>query len=369
MKQGKKYRAGDIDRDPDADAFVPALLAWFDANRREMPWRGHPDPYAVWVSEIMLQQTQVETVRGYFSRFLATFPDVGALARAETDPLLKAWEGLGYYTRARNLRRAAQVVVERHGGQVPDTAAALEALPGIGPYTAAAVASICFGEAVPVVDGNVARVFARYRGLADDFSKPKARAALAGWLAPAVSVSGRPGDFNQAMMEIGALVCTPRRPVCGECPLATGCLARQDGSQADYPFRPARRAVPERFVAVVLAMDEAGRRLMVRRGESGLLGGLWELPSVAMDGKPVKPAGVRQLFREFHGIDFGRVELVGERIHVFTHFRLKLSVFAAARRVKDGVGGMPEAVFADDPLGLAVATAHRRILESWGGRV
>ena len=230
------------------EPWVSDLLAWYRSRERPMPWRGHPDPYAVWVSEIMLQQTQVETVRPYFTRFLAAFPDIPALAAAEDEPLLKAWEGLGYYTRVRNLRKAAQLLMAEHVGTLPRTVEGLRALPGVGDYTAAAIASICFGLPVPVVDGNVARVFARRNLLDGDFHKPAPRRTLADWLTPHIIASGDPAAFNQAMMDLGAQVCTPRNPRCDDCPLRPTCQAAEQGRQADFPAPPPAKALPRRLL-------------------------------------------------------------------------------------------------------------------------
>lgn len=248
------------------------LLAWFRVHRREMPWRGHPSPYAVWVSEIMLQQTQVETVKPFFDRFMAKYPTVRHLAEAELEAVLALWQGLGYYTRARNLHRAAKDVAARPEAALPRTAAALAALPGVGDYTAAAIASICFGERVPVVDGNVARVFARHDRLGDDFRAQPPRRALAKRLQPAFDATESPGDLNQAMMELGALVCRPRNPDCAACPLAADCEARKRGEQAAYPRRTPKAPPPVRHAVAVL-LRRGGRWLLVRREGEGLLGG------------------------------------------------------------------------------------------------
>ena len=261
------------------DAWVADLLAWYRSRERPMPWRGHPDPYAVWVSEIMLQQTQVETVRPYFTRFLAAFPDIPSLAAAEDEPLLKAWEGLGYYTRVRNLRKAAQRLMAEHGGALPRTVEGLRALPGVGDYTAAAIASICFGLPVPVVDGNVARVFARRNLLDGDFHKPAPRRALADWLTPHIAASGDPAAFNQAMMDLGAQICTPRNPRCDDCPLCPTCQAAEQGRQADFPAPPPAKTLPERTGAALLLRDAQGRLLLAKHPGDRLLAGFWELPA------------------------------------------------------------------------------------------
>ena len=344
------------------------LLAWFRAHRRAMPWREHPSPYAVWVSEIMLQQTQVETVRPYFDRFVARFPSVEALARAEGAAVLKAWEGLGYYARARNLHRAAHVVVARLGGRVPETADQLAALPGIGAYTAAAIASICFGERVPVVDGNVARVFARVRRLDDDFRKPAARNGLAAWLQPAFRETVSPGDLNQAMMELGALVCRPRHPACVDCPLAQGCAARRRGVQGNYPKRTAGAPAPVRQ-AVAVILKRGTRLLMTQRAEAGLLGGFWELPGGEMDADESVEAAARRWLRSRTGYAIGPVEAVGSVKHLFSHFTLLLHVVRARPLTREATARRDPTVrwiSASERAQLPVATAHRRALDAAG---
>ncbi len=333
------------------------LLDWYDAHRREMPWRGHPDPYAVWVSEIMLQQTQVDTVRGYFTRFLSSFPTVGALAAAPQEAVLKAWEGLGYYSRARNLHQAAQQVLAS-GGALPRTAAAWSALPGVGAYTAAAIASICHGEAVPVVDGNVARVFARMLAWPDDFRKPAARDRLAAWLQPHVAASRRPGDFNQAMMDLGATLCTPRQPACDACPLHRACIARQTDRQGLFPYRPAQRARPLRITAVAVVRDPLGRTLFIRRPSDGLLGGLWELPSATLSDAAPAPRAAAQALRAQTGLALSAAVARGTVTHAFTHFKLLSHVFAARLRQ----AAVPPAYVFATPSELPLTTASRRAL-------
>jgi A/G-specific adenine glycosylase len=341
------------------------LLDWYDANRREMPWRDHPDPYAVWVSEIMLQQTQVETVRGYFARFVQAFPTVAALAAAPQQQVLKLWEGLGYYTRARNLQRAAQQIVTQ-GGALPRDAAGWAELPGVGPYTAAAIASICFGVPAPVVDGNVIRVFARYRGWDDDFRKPAARARLASWLQPHIAVSGRPGDFNQAMMDLGATCCTPRTPGCDRCPLRGGCVARRECRQAALPMRPARKAVPTRTAVAVLARDAAGRVLLAQRADDGLLGGLWELPSRASGDAPTARDAARVL-RVAAGLRATHMETRGCFTHVFTHFKQVWHLFEATGLKMTAEKQNPPTARFMMPDELPLTTLTRRVLDQSAG--
>ena len=336
------------------------LLDWYDANRREMPWRDHPDPYAVWVSEIMLQQTQVETVRGYFARFVQALPTVTALAAAQQQQVLKLWEGLGYYTRARNLQRAAQQIVTQ-GGALPRAVAGWAALPGVGAYTAAAIASICFGVPAPVVDGNVIRVFARYLGWDGGFRKPAAGARLASWLQPHIAASGRPGDFNQAMMDLGAVLCTPQAPGCARCPLRGGCVARREGRQAALPTRPVRQAVPTRTAVAVLARDAAGRVLLAQRAAGGLLGGLWELPNRASGDAPTARDAARVL-RETAGLRTARVEARGRFTHAFSHFKQVWHLFEAVGPIRGTSAERPSSVQFAVPSDLPLTTLTRRAL-------
>jgi len=262
------------------------LLQAYDAGRRDLPWRRESDPYRVWVSEIMLQQTRVETVIPYYKEWMKRFPDVEALALAQEEEVLRAWQGLGYYSRARNLHRAARMVKEGLGGRLPTSSSALRSLPGVGEYTAGAVASIAFGEVVPAVDGNVRRVFCRL------FDLPNPRVAELRRLAELLVDPVRPGDFNQALMELGALSCTPRAPRCGSCPLEDICLARERGTETERPAAKDKKAVPEVDVAVVVAagiVAGAPRLFLRRRPGAGLLAGMWEFPGVEIEtGKDAK---------------------------------------------------------------------------------
>jgi A/G-specific adenine glycosylase len=264
-----------VDDGDDSGAARRSLVAWYRSSRRALPWRASRAPYPILVSEIMLQQTRVETVIPYFTRFLEAFPDVETLAAAPLDAVLARWSGLGYYARARRLHQAAREIVER--GEFPSSEAALRSLPGIGVYTAAAIASIAFGEAVPVIDGNVERVIARLLDLDQDPRRGAARGRVRA-AAAALLDDGAPGDSNQALMELGALVCLPRRPRCLVCPLADDCAGRRSGRAETLPVRPPRRdGVRERRV-IAVARDR-GRFLLVRNPDSsGLLAGLWEFP-------------------------------------------------------------------------------------------
>ncbi|MBM3275278.1 MAG: A/G-specific adenine glycosylase, partial [Candidatus Sericytochromatia bacterium] len=254
------------------------LLTWFQAEQRQMPWRETRDPYGIWISEVMLQQTQVDTVRDYWIRFMERFPTAQALAAAPLDAVLKAWEGLGYYSRARNLHEAAQLIADRHGGKLPADPAQLRALPGFGPYTAGAVAAIAFNLPEPAVDGNVLRVLARVLDCGDDITQPAARRRFEEVAREAIP-AGRASEFVQALMELGALICTPRKPRCGACPVAGDCQARRAGTAEGLPRKARRGQAPYADVIVAVCVD-GDRVVVARRPEKGLLGGLMAFPLV-----------------------------------------------------------------------------------------
>ncbi len=293
------------------------LLAWYDGHARVLPWRAPPgavqrsDPYRVWLSEVMLQQTTVAAVKDYFARFTTRWPAVGDLAAAPDGDVMAEWAGLGYYARARNLLACARAVVARHGGQFPSDLAALRALPGIGPYTAAAVASIAFDQSQTVVDGKVERVMARV--FAVQTPLPAARAELTA-LAAGLTPRQRPGDYAQAVMDLGATICTPRKPACGICPWLGGCAARQAGIAADLPRKTAKPAKPTRAGTVWLARRLDGALLLERRPDRGLLGGTLGFPGDGWDGA----VGVAPLAADW--------AVVGAVRHTFTHFHLDLTV-------------------------------------------
>jgi A/G-specific adenine glycosylase len=270
-----------------------------------MPWRETRDPYAIWVSEVMLQQTRVDTVQPYYRRWMARFPTVQALAAAELDDVLRVWQGLGYYARARKLHRAARLICRELAGRVPDTVDGLRSLPGVGEYTAGAVASIAFGVRTPAVDGNVRRVLSRLYDL--EAPSPARLRELAAGLVPA----DRPGDFNQALMELGATLCRPRSPACEACPLAQCCRARALGVQETRPRRLASKPVPARKARTAVLLRQDGRVLLVRRRGSGLLAGLWEFPDDAA------PAPVRELVGRAR-----RRSSLSPVVHTFSHLRV-----------------------------------------------
>ncbi len=304
-----------------------ALLTWYRRERRDLPWRRTRDPWAIWVSETMLQQTRVETVIPYYERFLARYPTVEALADSDADELMQHWAGLGYYSRARNLQAAAAQVVRDHAGRVPDDVEALRALPGVGRYTAGALASIAFDRPEPIVDGNVARVLARLLDLDLEITSPEAQRRL--WEQASALARGRsPGDLNQALMELGALVCTPRSPDCAHCPLRRQCRGLAAGRAAELP-RKAPKAAPRAVEAVAVLLARGGRYLAVRRPPRGLLGGLWELPGGELARGERPAAGLARALRERVGLEPLRAKRLGAVSHGFTHRSLRLHVFRA----------------------------------------
>jgi A/G-specific adenine glycosylase len=311
---------------PEADAqgVTAALLAWYDRHGRSLPWRAamgaKPDPYVVWLSEIMLQQTTVAKVKPYFAAFLEHWPDVATLAAAPVEAVMRQWAGLGYYSRARNLHACAKAIVAEHGGAFPPTEAALSALPGIGPYTAAAIAAIAFAQKAVAVDGNVERVIARL--FAIDAPLPAARPLIKAKAETLVSPE-RPGDFAQAMMDLGATVCTPRRPACGFCPLRPFCLAAARGAPENWPRKAAKPERPKRCGAAFFL--RRGDTILLRtRPPRGLLGGMTEVPGAIWDdtcnaARALREAPLIADYRQLHA----RVT------HVFTHFSLSLDIFIA----------------------------------------
>jgi A/G-specific adenine glycosylase len=342
-----------------------ALLRHYDRHRRDLPWRRVRDPYAIWVAEVMLQQTRVETVRGRWPAFLRRFPDVPTLARAREQSVLKAWEGLGYYRRARNLRAAARALVAAGRTTLPDTEEALRALPGFGPYTAAAVASIAFGRPAAVVDGNVERVLARFEDERGDVTRAGARGrvreAAARLLAPR-----RPGDWNQALMELGATVCLPRNPRCGACPLERDCRGRAAGDPQRLPRRPRRPRTPHHDIAAGLVWRQ-GRLLIARRAAEGLLGGLWEFPGgKRRAGESLEQACVREV-REETGLAVRALEPFMALDHAYTHFRITLHLFhctSARGRPRPLACEAPRFVTLEEIDRYPFPRANRRALEA-----
>ncbi len=308
-----------------------ALLRWYARNKRSLPWRDNPAPFRVLVSEIMLQQTTVEAVRPRYEAFLAQFPNVASLARSSEAEVLAAWSGLGYYERARNLRRAAIEILREHGGEVPATAEALARLPGIGRYTAGAVASIAFGRPEPILDGNVARFLSRLFAVGGDPRAAATKSQL--WtLARRLLDPADPSSFNQGLMEIGALVCRPREPACGECPLEVACAARAAHAVDRFPERAARRPATAVLVAAAVAHDSRGRLLLVRRARAGAMRGLWELPSVEVTAREASgpPAALSRRLREETGLRLRLGPLVASARHTVMNRKILVRAFRAS---------------------------------------
>ncbi|MGB4659481.1 MAG: A/G-specific adenine glycosylase [Mobilitalea sp.] len=296
------------------EATVPYLLSWFDYNARILEWRDNPKPYYVWVSEIMLQQTRVEAVKGYFDRFIAALPDIESLAGVEEEKLLKLWEGLGYYNRVRNLQKAAQQVVSEYGGELPADYDKLLQLPGIGAYTAGAIASIAFQIPIPAVDGNVLRVMKRIAGSYDDITKENIKKQLTQDL-QAIMPKDRPGDFNQAIMDLGATVCFPNgKPLCEKCPIMHLCKAFHQDLTMQIPVKPAKKE-RRREDKTILLIEYQDRYAIHKREAKGLLAGLWELPSI--EGK-LNDEKVDKWLKE-QGLSSGSTTKLGEAKHIFSH--------------------------------------------------
>jgi len=342
-------------------SFSSRLLAWYDRHRRRLPWRARagerPDPYRVWLSEVMLQQTTVAAVGLRFERFLARWPTVEALAAAPLDDVLAEWAGLGYYARARNLHACARAVAADHAGVFPATPAGLAALPGVGPYTAAAVAAIAFDVPVAAVDGNVERVIARHRAIATPMPKAKDEIrAQAAALVPA----RRAGDFAQALMDLGATICAPRNAACLACPVSVDCRGRAAGDPLRFPVKAAKAERPRRYGAVYWVEDGEGRVLLRRRPEKGLLGGMLEVPGGPWTAAPeAVPPPVTASWRR----------LPAPVEHTFTHFHLTLAVYRAAAAVAAlPSGGDWRLVARADLAAAALPSVMRKVVATALGR-
>jgi A/G-specific adenine glycosylase len=340
------------------------LLGWFAREARDLPWRRTSDPYRIWLSEIMLQQTRVEAVIPYYERFLKAFPTVRDLAAAREDAVLKAWEGLGYYSRARNLHKAAKVIVGDHAGQLPETAEQWRQLPGIGPYTAGAIASIASGLAETAVDGNVLRVLSRIFGIGESIDE-SATKELIGSIAAALLPRKQAGAFNQALMDLGARVCIPRRPRCVACPVSRWCDAYRHGIQDQLPVRTAKKAIPHHEI-VVAVVRRNGRYLIGKRPTSGLLGGLWEFPGGKIEpGETHEQALVREV-REETGLEVSVGACIATVDHAYSHFAVTLHVYACeaiAGRARAHFHSELKWVLRSQLDGYAFPAANRRFLD------
>jgi A/G-specific adenine glycosylase len=349
-----------------------SLLDWFWRVKRDLPWRRTRDPYRIWISEIMLQQTRVDQAMPYYERFIARFPDANTLARADLDEVLRLWEGLGYYSRARNMHKAARQIAGEHKGRFPDTYEEVIGLRGIGPYTAAAIMSIAYDEPWPVVDGNVIRVISRLFGIGEDVRLASTQNRIAGHAAELLD-RDHPGDFNQAMMELGATVCTPSSPSCPSCPFQLRCHAHNHGATGAFPYKSPAKKRPHHHIAVGVITDRGGRMLIARRPDNAMLGGLWEFPGGKQESGEELPDTVRRELREELGVDVevDRTPFRSVR-HAYSHFTITLHAFHA--RMKEG-SHPPEAqngepirwVVSDDLVNYAFPKANRKITETLMG--
>ncbi|MDO3412646.1 A/G-specific adenine glycosylase [Saccharibacillus sp. CPCC 101409] len=327
-----RERIGALEAEDNKTYFSRELLVWYDRSKRDLPWRRHRDPYFIWVSEIMLQQTRVDTVIPYFNRFIERFPTIAALAEAPEEDVVKMWEGLGYYSRARNLQAAARQIVELHSGSMPSEREHVFALKGVGPYTAGAILSIAFNQPEPAVDGNVMRVLSRYFLIEDDIAKPKTRIAMEKMI-PALIPEGRASDFNQALMELGALICTPKSPHCLICPVMEHCRGRIEGMERELPVKTkAKKPRPEQRLAVLLEGEgeRAGRVLVRRRPKTGLLAGMWELPHIAAGSEDwgLDVAQLEELLEE-RGLMWSPMSPYMTAEHTFSHIHWTMRVLIA----------------------------------------
>ncbi|TVQ03567.1 MAG: A/G-specific adenine glycosylase [Balneolaceae bacterium] len=306
--------------------FTEKLAAWYQANKRDLPWRRTDDPYKIWVSEIMLQQTRVETVIPYFRRFVEVFPTVFHLAAASQQQVLKCWEGLGYYSRGRNLHQAAKTVVEDFDGKIPSTHKEISKLKGIGPYSAAAILSIAFNRKYAVVDGNVIRVITRFYGIPDDIRKETTKKHVQE-LADDLIDGNNPGDFNQAVMELGALICTPKNPACHLCPVSQYCISLQRMETDVIPYKSPSKKIPHKEIAVGLIVNEKNELLIALRPNNSMLGGLWEFPGGKREQNETLQETVIRELKEELGVDVEIYSKFRDLKHTYSHFKITLHAF------------------------------------------
>ncbi|SFP56888.1 A/G-specific adenine glycosylase [Salibacterium halotolerans] len=342
--------------------FQNSLLSWYEHNKRDLPWRQDQDPYKVWVSEIMLQQTKVDTVIPYFHHFMTQFPTPEDLAYADEEQVMKAWEGLGYYSRVRNLQTAVKEVVEEYGGKVPEERTSFSSLKGVGPYTAGAVLSIAYEKPEPAVDGNVMRVFSRIFNISDDIGKAKTRKRFESLVAPFLEDT-EPSRFNQAVMELGALVCTPKSPGCLLCPVQEFCEARKAGTAEDLPVKPKKKAPKAKDMAAAVVKNEYGQILIHQRGESGLLARLWEFPNIEVPEGRERIETLEHYLAEEYGVNVQVKEPVQKVEHVFSHLIWYITVFEAWTTDSTADDTASRWVSWEETAEYAFPVSHQKILE------
>lgn len=313
--------------------FSDKILRWYHTNKRDLPWRKTDDPYKIWISEIMLQQTRVDTVIPYYDRFLERFPTVYDLAEASQQDVLKSWEGLGYYSRGRNLHHASKMVVNEFDGNLPSTWKEITSLKGIGPYTASAVLSIAFQKKFAVVDGNVIRVLSRYYGIQDDIRRSTTKNRIQE-LADDLIPEDEPGNFNQAVMELGATVCTPQNPECNSCPLSVDCVANKSAQTEVIPYKSPAKKIPHHQISVGLILNQNNELLIALRPNESMLGGLWEFPGGKQEeGETLQEAAARELNEEL-GVEVEVFSKFQDLKHAYSHFKITMHAFWC--RIKNG---------------------------------
>ncbi|HEX7066430.1 MAG TPA: A/G-specific adenine glycosylase [Bacillales bacterium] len=308
------------------EGFQNNLINWFESEHRDLPWRKDQDPYKIWVSEVMLQQTRVDTVIPYFEQFINRFPTVEALAEADEESVLKSWEGLGYYSRARNLQQGVQEVHDKYNAKVPDNKQEISSLKGVGPYTAGAILSIAYGKAEPAVDGNVMRVLSRILLIEDDIAKPKTRKQFEE-IAAALIPEGKTSEFNQGLMELGAIVCTPKSPKCLLCPVQEHCQAFAKGREDELPIKSRKKPPKVVPMAVAVVMNEKEEVLIHRRPQQGLLAGMWEFPGFEVLPPDNKKEQLSKQLKEIYKVEADLDKRLRNIQHVFTHLKWELAVY------------------------------------------
>lgn len=348
---------------PTQQKFHESLLKWYDEEARDLPWRRTSDPYCIWLSEIMMQQTRIDQGTPYYERFLECFPDLASLAAATEEEVLKQWEGLGYYSRARNLHRTARMLMEKYEGTFPRDPEVLLLLPGIGRYTAGAIASIAFNVPVSVLDGNIKRVLARLYAVEESIDLPAVDKRL--WeLATTALNSRRPGDHNQAMMELGARICVPRNPFCDQCPVQRHCRAFSAGVQESLPRRTPKKKIPHHEM-VVAAIYHKGKYLIAKRPSEGFLGGLWEFPGDRLQKGEDHEAALCRIGREMLHVEIKPGGLVAVVRHAYTHFKVTLNVYRCTTtksRIQSEFHSEVQWLSVDDFEHFPFPTGHRKFL-------
>lgn len=345
--------------------FQKDLIDWYSANKRDLPWRENAHPYRVWVSEIMLQQTRVDTVIPYFNSFMEWFPTIQDFAYADEEQILKAWEGLGYYSRVRNLQKAARDIVENSRGEVPKTLPELLKLKGVGAYTAGAIASIAFGVPTPAVDGNVMRVYSRLFEIYDDIALPVTKKLFDERVTETISHAD-PSSFNQGIMELGALICTPKNPKCEQCPVQKHCLSVKNGTVLELPVKIKKIKKKEVHLISAIIRNEQNQVLIEKRSNNGLLAGLWQFPTVEVVHRDIQIEGVAETFMgDYIGVDLIHIQKLTELKHEFTHLTWKIAGFKASCVSNDVASSNQRWIDEAEVNDYAFPTSYLRLYEAY----